>query len=504
MAEELEKLCGKITLTEGERVGVVICEGEIADGREKGERCLVGRIGGERRVNKEAFRSVLSRIWRLSGSVLFKEVLDNVWVFEFEEISDKRRVLEGRPWSFDRQILVLQEFDGTSPPSQLVFSHSPFWVQVHEMPLLCMNKAVGIKIGESLGEVEDIDVAGDGDGWGRCLRLRVNINLLEPLERGRALQVGGKSHWVVFKYEKLPMLCFDCGRIIHGRQGCPVPTHQKRTHEGRIKEWGVWMRAEEPRRGNGGGRDGGTTWSAEHGRNEGSSFKGWENKETFSSKGNPRRFNNSNEEANSKSSESCHKKEARLGGPRTEAEIQGKDMLYSGESGSINALAPQGEVGDDVAGSGNTASGIKNASKLAHVEGNKKVMNIPNSTQGGPTRTTINDVGQNKSYGGPTDINLARGEDEIDSVAMEDGEPVNNMRTVGPNISLRKWKRQARMQREGTMGVPRSGTYKRKAQDQEVGAVSARRAKKTCTEEADGSNEIMELAAAAMQPRQSQ
>lgn len=105
----------------------------------------MGRIGGERRVNKEAFRSVLSRIWRLSGSVLFKEVLDNVWVFEFEEIADKRRVLEGRPWSFDRQILVLQEFDGTTPPSQLVFSHSPFWVQVHEMPLLCMNKAVGLK-----------------------------------------------------------------------------------------------------------------------------------------------------------------------------------------------------------------------------------------------------------------------------------------------------------------------------------------------------------------------
>ncbi|XP_059446458.1 uncharacterized protein LOC132178004 [Corylus avellana] len=387
MADELEKLCGKITLTEGERVGVVICEGEIADGREKGERCLVGRIGGERRVNKEVFRFVLSRIWRLSGSVLFKEVLDNVWVFEFEEISDKRRVLEGRPWSFDRQILVLQEFDGTTPPSQLVFSHSPFCVQVHEMPLLCMNKAVGVKIGESLGSVEDVDVAGDGDGWGRCLRIRVNINLLEPLERGRALQVGGKSHWVIFKYEKLPMLCFDCGRILHWRQGCPVQTHQKRTNDGRTKEWGVWIRAEEPRRSNGGDRDGGTTFSAEHGRNGVSSFKGWENKATFSTQGNPRRYNNSNEEVSSKSSESCHKEEARLGGPRPGAEMQGMDTLYSGESGNNNVLASQVALGANVEGLGTTNGGTNAASIQAHVEENKRELNIPNSSQGGTNLT---------------------------------------------------------------------------------------------------------------------
>jgi hypothetical protein len=36
---------------------------------------------------------------------------------------------------------------------------------------------VGIKIGESMGEVEDVDVTGDGSGWSRCLRIRVKVNL---------------------------------------------------------------------------------------------------------------------------------------------------------------------------------------------------------------------------------------------------------------------------------------------------------------------------------------
>ena len=177
MAEELEKLCGKISLTGGENKGLIICEGEIAGGREKGERCLVGKVGGERRVNKDAFRTVLSQIWRTVGSVVFKEVQDNIWFFEFIEKEDKERVLEGRPWSFDHQVLVLNEFNRSIPPSQMEFNHSPFWIQVHDMPLLYMNQAVGIKIGESMGEVEDVDVTGDGSGWGRCLRIRVKVNV---------------------------------------------------------------------------------------------------------------------------------------------------------------------------------------------------------------------------------------------------------------------------------------------------------------------------------------
>ena len=60
-------LCGRISLIGGEKVGIKISEGEIAANREKRERCHVGRIGDEKIVNKEAFKSVLVRIWRGDG-----------------------------------------------------------------------------------------------------------------------------------------------------------------------------------------------------------------------------------------------------------------------------------------------------------------------------------------------------------------------------------------------------------------------------------------------------
>ncbi|XP_059446486.1 uncharacterized protein LOC132178037 [Corylus avellana] len=256
MAEELEELCGNISLTEGEQYGIKISEGEIALAREKGTRCLVGKIWTGKRTNQEAFKQVLSKIWRTRRGVIFKEVQDNLWIFEFEEDGDKRRVLEGRPWSFDRQILVINELEGNTPPSQMKFSMSPFWVQVHDMPLVCMTKGVGVKIGESLGNLEEVDVAGDGAGWGRCLRIRVSIDITKPLDRGRALELGGKSTWVPFKYEKLPLFCFSCGRIVHGDQGCPVrrPTRLSTVEE--TKKWGVCLRADDPRRRwNGGSKD---------------------------------------------------------------------------------------------------------------------------------------------------------------------------------------------------------------------------------------------------------
>lgn len=119
------------------------------------------------------------------------------------------------------------------------FKHSLFWVQVHGLLLLCMSVGVGGKIGASLGDFIAADVARDGGGWGQSLRLRVRLDITKPLERGRAIHVGGKTHWVTFKYEKLPIFCFRCGRILHEAGGCP-----ERVVVGSEARWGPWLRAD--------------------------------------------------------------------------------------------------------------------------------------------------------------------------------------------------------------------------------------------------------------------
>lgn len=117
MAEELEHLCKKISLMDREKIGISIFEGEVTETKMLGDNCLVGKIWTEKAVNKEAFKTVLSRLWHTVGRVIFKEVEDNMWIFEFTEREDKKRAMAGRPWSFDHQIIVLNDFDGRVPTS---------------------------------------------------------------------------------------------------------------------------------------------------------------------------------------------------------------------------------------------------------------------------------------------------------------------------------------------------------------------------------------------------
>jgi hypothetical protein len=64
---------------------------------------------------------------------------------------------------------------------------------------------------------------------------------------------GGKDYWVSFRYERLPFFCFNCGRVRHGVKGCRVKKSQRRHEEEGPKPWGLWLRAEEPRRRSDGG-----------------------------------------------------------------------------------------------------------------------------------------------------------------------------------------------------------------------------------------------------------
>jgi hypothetical protein len=92
--------------------------------------------------------------------------------------------LEGRPWGFEGNLFLVEDFDGRIAPTNLNFDKAFFWVRMVGLPLACMGREVGFKIGSSVGIVEEVDTDKDGVGWGEYLRVKIQIDLSKPLPRG--------------------------------------------------------------------------------------------------------------------------------------------------------------------------------------------------------------------------------------------------------------------------------------------------------------------------------
>jgi hypothetical protein len=192
---------GKFSLLEEENLGVTVENEELDPLLVRGKVCVVGKILADHVIPKDLFRGPLSRAWRLAGNISFNTLGENLFIVEFDNEWDKARVLEGKPWLFYECLVSVVDFDGTTPPSQMVFDRATFWIRMYNPPLACMGKEIGLKIARSMGYVEEVDVIDDEAGWGEYLRVRVMLDLTKPLTRGRMLHLQNKSAWIDFKYE---------------------------------------------------------------------------------------------------------------------------------------------------------------------------------------------------------------------------------------------------------------------------------------------------------------
>lgn len=123
MAEDLSERWKFLKLTEEEE-NIVI---EInRNEEEEGRSWLVGKLHTEKPFSKNALKATMKLIWKLSRDVDIMDLENDLFLFKFENEIDKGRVLDGAPWTFDKLLLMLQEFNGDSWPEEYVFKYVPF------------------------------------------------------------------------------------------------------------------------------------------------------------------------------------------------------------------------------------------------------------------------------------------------------------------------------------------------------------------------------------------
>ena len=107
-----------------------------------------------------------------------------------------------------------------------------------------MTPEAAAKIGKVCGEVQSsIREWGNQDG-STFMRIRVRVDTSKPLCRGRKFRhEDGEIGWIRFKYERLPIMCYWCGRLSHSDKDCELWIRSNGSLTESDRQFGAWLRA---------------------------------------------------------------------------------------------------------------------------------------------------------------------------------------------------------------------------------------------------------------------
>ena len=217
----------------------------LGKNKESNDHIIAAKFLTRRVLNVDAIARTFKPLWRAINGFTIKNMGNHVMLFIFEKQEDVHRVMVSEPWTFDKHLVVIQKYEKNTPLQEVSFNKTSLWVQVFDIPVRYMSKETAEDICSSMGEVGLSEFHPSEEG-GRFVRVRVRVDITKPLCRGRVvdLEEGGRV-WVSFKYERLPIICYWCGRLDHDERNCSLWIDSRGSLKPQDKQFGSFMRASQ-------------------------------------------------------------------------------------------------------------------------------------------------------------------------------------------------------------------------------------------------------------------
>ena len=237
--DNLAQSWNRLTLSDREGPGCCLLDDDSIQ-----KFSIAAKFLTRRAINMEIIAKTFNPLWRAKNGFKIQSFGDHKILFIFDNKDDVDRILEGEPWTFDKHLVVMSRHENESTLQDIKFEKMKLWVQLHGIPIKYMAVEAAKKIGNVLGEVFAPTNTKLFDG-GHFIRIQVSIDLSLPLCRSRLVSVGegGKQVWISFKYEKLPNMCYWCGRLTHDDKDCDLWIDNKGIFKPEQREFGPYMRA---------------------------------------------------------------------------------------------------------------------------------------------------------------------------------------------------------------------------------------------------------------------
>lgn len=102
-------------------------------------------------INFQALQIAMRKVWR-NDNVVVKPLENGIYSFTYSKEEEKNRVLNGGPWSFSNNLLMLKTWELDISPHCYEFNKCAFWVRILGLPLKWKSEAMVTKNASMVGQ----------------------------------------------------------------------------------------------------------------------------------------------------------------------------------------------------------------------------------------------------------------------------------------------------------------------------------------------------------------
>ncbi|KAK4424621.1 hypothetical protein Salat_1655700 [Sesamum alatum] len=166
MDMKIKHLGRALRLTEDEGSGLPLSDELWQESTDDGHLFLVGRLLVNRDVNFEGLVRSLKGMMNPVNGMDIKALPQGWFPLRFHHAIDKHRILAGCPWSFEKNLIILNDVPANADPIHVDLNWCDFVVHVHDLPLSKMMEGVVRHVGNCLGLFKELETDEHGHAWG--------------------------------------------------------------------------------------------------------------------------------------------------------------------------------------------------------------------------------------------------------------------------------------------------------------------------------------------------